>query len=263
MNTHWSRAIIRACLSSFKLVYNTNRFQDVPDSQTPWKEQPPWNNCLNRSSFSPHQSITARKWAPASFAKADMAFPWSILVTSGKYNKQGVCTAYLQESWNPPQVFTISPGKILRALQAPCTSPQAPAQPWTKQSHTWTHGMQDLEKRAFNSPLPHIKITQGRPEHLASCPFTSIHPFTHSCCCCYLPQKAAVGLRSHSLSFPSPCLWSHSTHKTCSLDTAEVGSTVLREERGWYYTGVSLQMHPYLQHQSTILRPATSRIPKN
>lgn len=107
-------------------------------------------------------------------------------------------------SRNPPQVFTISPGKILRALQAPCTSPQAPAQPWTEQSHTWTHGMQDLEKRAFNSPLPHIKITQGRPEHLASCPFTSIHPFTHSCCCCYLPQKAAVGLRSHSLSFPSP-----------------------------------------------------------
>lgn len=162
--------------------------------------------------------------------------------------------------------FYQKPRKTLRTLQAPCTSPRAPAQLWTEQCHIWTHGTQDLENRAFNSPLPHIKITEGWPDHLASRLFTYIHPFTCSCCYCYLPQKAEVRLRSHSLSFPSPITtvqWSHSTHKTCSLDTAEVGSTVLREQREWYYTGVLLQMHSYLQHQSTILRPATFWIPKN
>lgn len=41
-----------------------------------------------------------------------------------------------------------------------------------------------------------------------------------------------------------------------SLGTSGAGSLVLREERGWLQTG--LQMHLYLQYQSSVLNPDTS-----
>lgn len=110
-NTLWSHALMRACLSHFKLADNMRqvgcRMHLRAKCQRKSSLQGAICNCLNRSGFLLHPHLTKGKWAPTGSAEVGISSPSSRHIIPGRYSTQRACTAHHQR---PSTSYHCEPG---------------------------------------------------------------------------------------------------------------------------------------------------------